>query len=95
MRLQQVSWHMFPNLCDLKKLAIKDKSQIPIIDDNIDELPQTKFITKIYLQMVYHKIKMKDMDTQDNLLHSLGSLQVLIHTLQPLQFSIYFSNPHE
>jgi hypothetical protein len=32
------TWHMCPNFCALRKITIKDKLLIPIIDDLLDEL---------------------------------------------------------
>jgi hypothetical protein len=38
---------MFPNFWDLKKITIKDKFYITIIDDLLDELIGAQFFTKI------------------------------------------------
>jgi hypothetical protein len=53
------SWHMCPDFHALNKLTIKDKFPI---DDILDELSGTRFLTKLDLHSSYHQIRMDEAD---------------------------------
>jgi len=53
---------MFLNFLSLKKITIKDKFPISIIDDILHELKGTQFFTKLDLHSSDHQIHMKDFD---------------------------------
>jgi hypothetical protein len=48
------TWHMCPNFLALKKIKIKDKLPIPIIDDLLDELSGAQYFTKLDIHSIYH-----------------------------------------
>jgi hypothetical protein len=54
------SWYMCPDFCALKKLTIKDKFPITIMDDILDELSGAQFFTKLDLRSSYQHICMKE-----------------------------------
>jgi hypothetical protein len=54
------TWLMCPDFHSLKKLTIKEKISIPIIDDLLDELSGDQYFTKLNLHFGYHEICMKE-----------------------------------
>ena len=48
------SWHMCFDYMDLNKLSIKDKFPIPIIDELLDELNWSIYLSKLDLHLGYH-----------------------------------------
>jgi len=57
---KEVSWNMSLDFHALKKLTIKEKFCIPVIDDLLDELSGAQFFTKLDLRYRYHQICMKE-----------------------------------
>jgi hypothetical protein len=61
---------MFHDCHSLKKVTIKDKILIHIIDDLMDELNGAQYFNKLDLWFGYHLIRMKEEDIPNIVFHS-------------------------
>jgi len=64
------TWSMFIYFHFLKKLTIKDKSPILVIDDLLYELSGAQYFTKLDLCSGYHQICMKEEDIPKTTFHT-------------------------
>jgi len=55
-------WHMCPYFWAFKKLSVKLRVPILIVDDLLDELHGAQLFNKLYLCSRYHQICMKEVD---------------------------------
>jgi hypothetical protein len=64
------TWSMCIDFHEFKKLTIKDKFSIPVIDDLLDELSRAQYFTKLNLCLGYHQICMKEVDIPKTSFHT-------------------------
>jgi hypothetical protein len=69
------SFRMCLDYKQLKKMTIKDKFPIPIIDELLYELHGEKFFTKLDLRFGYHQIRMRKEDIPKT---TLGHMKVIM-----------------
>ena len=56
------TWKICNDYRALKKIIIKNRYQIPWIDELVDEMHGETFFSKIYLRFEYHQIGMREED---------------------------------
>jgi hypothetical protein len=54
------SWYMCPYYREVKKITIKDKFHIHVINELLDELQGTIYFTKLDIHSGYHQIRIKE-----------------------------------
>lgn len=57
------SWRLCVDYRKLNELTVKDRFSIPNIDELLNELHGTKYMTKLDLRAGYHQVRVKAMDT--------------------------------
>ncbi|XP_027183746.1 uncharacterized protein LOC113782033 [Coffea eugenioides] len=57
------SWRLCVNYRKLNELTVKDRFPIPNIDELLNELHGTKYMSKLDLRAGYHQLRVKAMDT--------------------------------
>lgn len=59
---KDVSWRFCVDYTKLNDITIKNRFPMPLIDEIIQELPGTKFFTKLDMRASYHQVRMLPQD---------------------------------